>query len=471
VRNIVFQLRSWASLVRFKDLATGHVGILGLGREGQAVWRQIRDRFPAKVISLFAESASDDGFVETLDPDLDHCHFGPLDVERLQQFDLLVRSAGISPYREELQQLRSLGVRFTTASTLWFAENPAAKTICISGTKGKSTTAALTAHLLNCAGVHACLSGNIGRPMLDCDNPAVDWWVIELSSYQISDLEAEPDVAVILNLSDEHIDWHGGAQRYRADKLRLAELTVGGRLIANFSDSVLRESLLQHRDIIWFNDDSGEGRGWQAGENEVVSGHEGQIVSAPTALPGEHNMQNLAAALTVIDGLGLEIADLDQALASFTGLPHRLQFIGERNRVSYIDDSISTTPVSVAAALQTIGTEAVVLLLGGMDRGLDWSDFATRLAVQAPQAIITMPDNGLKILASLRASGVKPAGGLHAVEDLSRAVVLAQSLVPEKGCILLSPGAPSFPHFRDFEDRGDQFASYAGIEKSAPGTH
>lgn len=457
----------------FRDLASHSVAILGLGREGQAVWRQIRSRFPGKTIHLFAESTVDDGFNEVLDPDLDHCHFGPLDVEHLKQFDLLVRSAGISPYRAELQQLRSLGVRFTTASSLWFAENPDAKTVCISGTMGKSTTAALTAHLLNCGGLNTCLAGNIGRPMLDCESTAADWWVIELSSYQISDLEAEPDVAVILNLSDEHIDWHGGVDSYRADKLKLADMAGRGRLIANFSDSVLAEGLEGRGDVIWFN----SAGGWQAGEGEVIFGVGAKIVPAPVSLPGEHNMQNLAAALTVIDELGLEISDLDQALASFTGLPHRLQIIGEQDHVCYVDDSISTTPVSVAAALETIGTGGVVLLLGGMDRGLDWSDFADGLVGQAPLAIITMPDNGPKILASLRKSGVEPGGGLHAVDDLSQAVELAQTLVPDGGYILLSPGAPSFPHFRDFEDRGDQFASYAGIEKrsgiekGAGGTH
>jgi len=453
--------------VRFRELASERVAILGLGREGQAVWRQIRHRFPAKPISLFAENAADGGFIEALDPNLDHYHTGPLQVRHLQQYNVLIRSAGISPYREELQQLRSLGLRFTTASSLWFAENPTAKTICISGTKGKSTTAALIAHLLNYAGTKTCLAGNIGRPMLDFENMVVDWWVIELSSYQISDLEAEPDVALILNLSDEHIDWHGGSERYRADKLRLAALTQRGRVIANFSDSMLRENLRERENIIWFNCADT----WLAGVAEVVAGHGARTISTPASLPGEHNTQNLAAALTVVDALGLDIPDLDQALASFTGLPHRLQFIGEKDDICFVDDSISTTPVSVAAALKTIGTEAVVLLLGGMDRGLDWSGFANGLVGKAPSAIITMPENGPKILASLKQSGVMPERGLHAVNDLSQAVVLAKSLVPEKGCILLSPGAPSFPRFRDFEDRGNQFASYAGIEKNKTGTH
>jgi len=447
--------------MQFDDLAEASVAILGLGREGQAVWRQIRSRFPEKSLHLFAESAADDGFKVRLNPDLDHCHFGPFDFDLLKKFDLLVRSAGISPYRVELQQLRSLGVRFTTANSLWFAENPGEKTICISGTKGKSTTAALITHLLNYAGVNACLSGNIGRPMLDCESVGVDWWVIELSSYQLSDLEAEADIALLLNLSDEHIDWHGGAARYRADKLKLADMAGHGRLIANFSDPVLVESLTRRNDVIWFN----RAGGWRANGAGVISGNGDRVVSAPESLPGEHNLQNLAAALTVIGELGLEIPNLDQALASFGGLPHRLRTIAYKDGIRYVDDSISTTPVSVAAALETIGYQRVVLLLGGMDRGLDWSDFAKDLAGQSLAAIITMPDNGPQILASLKKFGVEPGRGLHAVENLSQAVALAQTLVPEKGCILLSPGAPSFPHFRDFEDRGDQFANYAGIEK------
>ena len=176
-------------------------------------------------------------------------------------------------------------------------------------------------------------------------------------------------------------------------------------------------------------------------------------------------MQNLAAALTVLDALGLEVENLDEALSTFTGLQHRLQFIGENSGIRYVDDSISTTPVSVAAALQTMGYKDVVLLLGGMARGLDWRDFAADLTDRTPYAISTLPDNGPTILDYLKRAGIKPEGGLHALARLSDAVTLAQKLVPEKGCILLSPGAPSFPHFRDFEDRADQFANYAGIEK------
>ena len=454
--------------MRFRELKNSRVAILGVGREGQAVWRQIRQRYPDKPLSLFSESTVNEELRQQFDPAVDELHIGPLDIERLGKFDLLVRSAGISIYRDELVRLRSSGARFTTASNLWFAENPTARTICITGSQGKSTTAKLIAHLLSHAGVRVCLAGNIGRPMLDCEDEAAQWWVIELSSYQISDLEAKPDIAVLLNISEEHLDWHRGIEHYKADKLRLAQLASGGRLIANYSDDVLRHNLKHTADITWFN----KSGNWQAGATSIFhqSGKSGlpakerRQVVAPASLPGEHNAQNIAAALTVIDTMGLDIPRLDEALSSFRGLPHRLQLIGERAGVSYVDDSISTTPVSVAAALQTVGHQGVVLLLGGLDRGLDWNGFASSLLDRAPHAIITLPDSGPKILDCMKAAGVEPPGGLHTAAGLKEAVVLAESLVPEDGCVLLSPGAPSYPHFRDYEDRGRQFKVYSGFK-------
>ena len=187
--------------MRFSELKNSRVAILGVGREGQAVWRQIRHRYPGKPLSLFSESTVNEELRQQFDPVVDELHIGPLDIERLGKFDLLVRSAGISIYRDELVRLRSSGARFTTASNLWFAENPTARTICITGSLGKSTTAKLIAHLLSHAGVRVCLAGNIGRPLLDCEDEAAQWWVIELSSYQISYLEAKPDIALLLNIS------------------------------------------------------------------------------------------------------------------------------------------------------------------------------------------------------------------------------------------------------------------------------
>jgi UDP-N-acetylmuramoylalanine--D-glutamate ligase len=379
---------------------------------------------------------------------------------------VLIRSAGISPYREPLVAAKAGGMRITTATNLWFAENPQANTICISGTAGKSTTSTLVAHLLGEAGLTARLAGNIGQPMLGIDAAGTDWWVIELSSYQITDFDGRPDMALLLNISQEHLDWHRGFAAYVNDKLRLAEVAGEGRVIANFEDRLLRRRLEPGPGIHWFN----HPHGWRVVGNAVV-GQGGQRIMAPESLPGSHNLHNLAAALTLLDRLDIEVPDLGRALDDFHGLPHRLELVGRKDGVRYINDSISTTPVSVAAALETIGYRDVVLLLGGMDRGLDWDSFAAGLAEYLPHAIIALPDNGPRILDSLARAGMQPAGGMHQAGGLEEAVELARELAPGGGAILLSPGAPSFPHFRNFEERGERFMELAGIEKSACSAH
>ena len=303
--------------MRFSELEKPRVAILGAGREGRAVWRQLRKRYPGKPLALFSESSFEESFVQMTDSGIDHLYPGAFDVVALEDYDVLVRSAGISPYRAELRELGAKGVRFTTASNIWFAENPNARTICISGTLGKSTTASLTAHLLRQSGLDVCLAGNIGRPMLDVDE-SPDWWVIELSSYQLSDLNAKVEVAVLLNLSEEHIDWHGGLQRYHSDKLKLARLACDGHVIANHADEILLGALEDDEAVTWFNHTGG----WSADRNSVFRNHGGPAgqaereaektsglpmrLAAPPALPGQHNMHNLAAALTIMELLGLD---------------------------------------------------------------------------------------------------------------------------------------------------------------------
>ncbi len=209
------------------DLEAARMAILGAGREGQAAYAWLRKTLPHKALTLLVESPADPAFLGCLRPG-DCLVHEALNAARLQSFDMLIRSPGISIYRQPLRAALDAGVRITTASNLWFAAHPSAQTICITGTKGKSTTSALVAHLLQSCGCQVRLAGNIGLPLLACDDQGVDWWVIELSSYQIADLEAAPTIAVILNFSPEHLDWHGSESVYRRDKLRLADLARQG---------------------------------------------------------------------------------------------------------------------------------------------------------------------------------------------------------------------------------------------------
>ncbi|NND55768.1 MAG: UDP-N-acetylmuramoyl-L-alanine--D-glutamate ligase [Xanthomonadales bacterium] len=435
------------------------VAILGAGREGQAAWRFLRESNPQDSITLIAETEPEADFIGQLSA-RDHVLTGPLAEAGLHRFKTLIRSPGISPYRSSLQRAIKAGARITTPSNLWFAAHPRERTICITGTKGKSTTSSLLAFLLESLGQHVRLAGNIGLPLLDCDDRKVDWWVIELSSYQLADLDASPTVSVILNLTAEHLDWHGGEETYRNDKLRLARLSGQRPLLLNAADTVLTEALSGRDNVEWFNHASAihvqDGRLFDA-DTELP-------VSLPQSLPGVHNLTNVAAALSVLRLLGEDVAKAARFVSAFKGLPHRLQLLGETEGVRYVNDSIASTPFATVAALESCAGQEVTLLVGGLDRGVDWSPYMNRIRKVPPRAIIALPDSGPKIIRALQQAGISPGKGWHEADDLAAAVGLAGKLTGPGGVVLLSPGAPSFPRFTDYRDRGRQFAELSGFE-------
>jgi UDP-N-acetylmuramoylalanine--D-glutamate ligase len=441
------------------DMETGRIAILGTGREGRAAWRYLRDLYPAIELTLIDEKSPDPAIAGAL-TGRDRMVTGPLSKAGLEGFDVLVRSPGISVYRASLRRAAEAGVTITTPSNLWFAAHRDQRTVCITGTKGKSTTSALLAHLLATSGYAVRLAGNIGKPLLECDDQGVDWWVIELSSYQLADLEAEPTLAVILNLSPEHLDWHGSAETYRSDKLRLADLAGSNPVFSNAADPGLRAALADQSNVRWINREDGirvAGRRLFEGDRELA-------VRLPAGLPGTHNLTNVAAALMVAREIGMALEEAAGAVTTFRPLPHRLQLLGERAGLRFVNDSISSTPVATVAALESFAGETVTLIVGGLDRGLDWVPYMEAFEVMTPQAVIGVPDNGGRIVATLRGAGIQPQHGLHEASGLAAAVSLARRLTPNGAIVLLSPGAPSFPQFRDYRDRGRQFAAICGFE-------
>ncbi len=447
------------------DLETGKIAILGAGREGQSAYNWLRGRLPQQALTLIAESPADPVFAKTLRP-ADRLLVEPLTAARLRSFDVLIRSPGISIYREALREAADAGVRITTPSNLWFASHPAAQTICITGTKGKSTTSALLAHLLQSCGRQVRLAGNIGLPLLSCDDQGVDWWVIEMSSYQIADLEAAPTIAVFLNFSPEHLDWHGGERAYWRDKLRLAELTGQGKVIVNASDLELAGHFAAAANVIWFNTFAGvHVEGKRLFDRNILL-----PASLPEGLIGHHNLLNTAAALTAAGAAGLDLQQAARAVASFKCLPHRLQVLGLRKGVTYIDDSIASTPVATVAALEALQDSPIVLILGGFDRGIDWSRYASAFRAASIKLVIGLPDSGPRIIGILREAGVSPAHGFHPAPDLPTAMAWAEEHSSPGDTVLLSPGAPSFPQFSDFRDRGQTFARLSGFAEIAEGT-
>jgi UDP-N-acetylmuramoylalanine--D-glutamate ligase len=404
--------------VKFSELDGRRIALWGAGRETNAFSAQLERRLPGATITATIDDSTPEDEARAVLADADVC----------------VRSPGVSIYKPLIREAIDGGTTVTTATGLWLAERGGEHVIGVTGTKGKSTTATVIAHLLGQV-MPVELAGNIGRPvidLLDVDAGVVGgnqytWVVCELSSYQIADLTVGPEVAVLTNLSREHTDWHGGEDRYRADKLRLFELPCV-RVAVRPPDG-----------------------GWP-------------VLFEPGQLPlrGEHNARNVTAAIAAIEAAGLPLPLLPQALAGLTALPHRLQTVHtDASGTEWIDDSISTTPESTIAALEAFHDRAVVLIAGGSDREQDYRRLAEALAARAADtALILLPDTGAAIAAAAASHGFAE-DRMSTAGDMREATQRARRLAPGGGVVLLSPAAPSFNQYANFEERGDDFSALA----------
>ncbi|OOG45567.1 UDP-N-acetylmuramoyl-L-alanine--D-glutamate ligase [Rhodanobacter sp. C01] len=444
--------------MRIADLAGRRVAIWGFGREGRAAIAALRQRLPLQPLTLFC-GATEVKSARAFDAALDIVAGDP-DAPMLGAFDVVVKSPGISAYKPALLAAQAQGTQFTSGTALWFGENPDARVIAVTGTKGKSTTSALIAHLARALGLRTALAGNIGLPLLELlDSQVVsqpaDLWVIELSSFQTG--EAAPlELGVVTSLYEEHLDWHGSRERYVVDKLRLAD--VSRQLLVCALQTSLLERTQAHPHRLLF----GQPEGWHVVDGFIRRGSHEVFPVEQLAAPGLHNALNACAALAALAAVGMDAQAAAPALARFRPLPHRLQPLGEHGGRHWINDSISTTPLATLAALDSVEGREVTVIVGGHDRGLDWTDFVLGMKRHAPHAIVAQGANGPRIARALREAGVPVV--LEETVDLASAIARAKVLTPVGGVVLLSPGAPSFDQFHDYAERGRRFAELAGFE-------
>ena len=399
--------------MKFSELDGKRVALWGLGRETQAFKAQAEQRLSGAGITATIDDSTPEQEARAA----------------LAAADVLVRSPGVSIYKPLIKEARANGTIVTTATGLWMAEREGHHVIGVTGTKGKSTTATVIAHLLTQIAPTE-LAGNIGRPVIELlDLPRETWVVCELSSYQIADLRTGPEVAVLTNLSREHTDWHRCEEQYRADKLRIFELPGVRAAVRPLGDR----------------------GGWPL-----------VVPQEQIPLRGRHNAENVACACAAIEAAGFAVPPLPQALEGLTALPHRLQTVHTSDGgIEWVDDSISTTPESTIAALDAFADRPVVLIAGGSERDQDYGALGLALARrEAETHLVLLPDTGARLgdAAASRGFGVdrmSPAG------DMQEATRLAARLAREGGVVLLSPAAPSFNQYANFEERGEHFATLA----------
>lgn len=390
--------------------------LLGYGKEGQSTERFLQNHAPQAEIVIADQSRS-------------------ADYLNLQTTgDLVIKTPGIPK--------RLVTVPYTTATNIFFA-NVSKPIIGVTGSKGKSTTSSLIAAMLQAGGKRVRLIGNIGVPALDAfdEDALVDLYVMELSSYQLDDLERGPEVAVFTSFFPEHLDYHGSLEAYFQAKANIVRKGDKDQIfIYNAHYPELQELVA---------DTPGSALPFV---DEVPFSLEG------LRLRGAHNLQNLYGAWTVAQEFSVTPQQAETAIRNFEPLPHRLTEVGTFRGVTFVDDAIASAPEAAIQALQSI-PKVETMFLGGTDRGYVFDELAKMIDASGVRNIVLFPDTGEKIKAALLRHSAK-SFAFFETESMEAAVRFAYEHTSVGMTCLLSTASPSYRLWKNFEHKGDEFTKW-----------
>jgi UDP-N-acetylmuramoylalanine--D-glutamate ligase len=409
------------------------VGIWGWGTEGHVAFARLTAAGVDPVV--VDEECSGDGVTA----------FAAGGYQALGSCEVVVKSPGVSRYRPEVAELERRGVAVVGGLGLWMEEVDRRRVCCVTGTKGKSTTVSVLGHLLRGLGQAAFVGGNLGVPPYSPEAPTdVSWWVVETSSYQVTDLWSAPPVVAVTSLHPDHLDWHGPLERYYGDKLSLCRLPGARLTVANGADGELRRRRPQLGPHVVWVDPAAPGEAWL--DN--------------LGLMGPHNRGNALIARACLVAMGVPGAEDDTALgaaaAGYRGLPSRLHKVGEVGGVEFVDDSLSTNVGSTLAALAAFPRRRVALIVGGFDRGIDYSLLARAVADRHDTLLLTVPYVGPRVGAEVRRLGGREAPVVDCADEAEAAGAGYRWAGPG-GVVLLSPAAPSYGRYHDYRERAHAF--------------
>jgi UDP-N-acetylmuramoylalanine--D-glutamate ligase len=343
------------------------------------------------------------------------------DMALLEGIDVLVKSPGVPGEHPLVAAARAGGVPVWSEVELGYRLLRPRPFVGITGTKGKTTTAELLGEIFRSAGRPVEVAGNVGRPLSALDPPEDAWIVCELSSFQLEDVhELTLEVAVLLNLQPDHLDRHGTFEAYRDAKLRIFE-RAGHRVVPR-----------------------------ELGLDGVAFAADDELPAEPR-IPGAHNRANAAAATAVARLVGIDDRAIAQALATFPGVPHRLELVGERSGVRWVNDSIATNTFAVRQGVAAYDAP-LLLILGGRAKGEDFLPFARGLPGTV-RSIYLVGEAADELAAALDAAG----RGYERVETIARAVEAAARDAEPGDVVLLSPACASYDQYESFEERGEHF--------------
>ena len=432
------------------------IALLGLGVENRALARFLHARqIPFAVCDVRDPATPVEG--------VQQWRIGEGYLDELTDFDLLFRTPGLPTLDPRLCAARRCGVEVSSQTRLFLQLCPA-PVLGITGTKGKGTTTALLHALLATDSAARVFSGgNIGRPPLEFidELQSTDRVVLELSSFQLQDLDQSPHIALVLSVTEDHLDYHADRAEYvDAKKPVCCYQTPGDILVVNRDCTTARTFADESPAAHWAfstTTPSIPGAWIAAGQLWACCSGTQPTAICPVAdipLRGRHNWSNVAAAVAGALAFGASATHFAEALRTFEGLPHRLEYVAERDGVTYYNDSLATTVDATCAALRAFDAP-LLLIAGGASKGADFSALGTAIAAGDVRAALLIGQEAPRIAAAVQQAG---AGGIvRCCRDLPQALDTARHLAQTGDVVLLSPACASFDQFASYAERGDLF--------------
>ena len=369
------------------------------------------------------------------------------------EIEMAVKSPGISYEHDIIKEMISKNVEIISEIELAARYLKNEKVVAITGTNGKSTTVSLVAAILEKAGRKVFLCGNIGDPIIGGVGKGYDFLVVELSSYQIENLESlHPDVSAVLNVSPDHLDRYESYEDYLMTKVKLLKLTEkSGLAVLNGSDEPLLAAAgsIDVKKALFSSSVPGE----TTYRNGSIYFGNSEIIMDDIELSGIHNVENIMASILCVSYFGVDENDIVDAVYSFTGLPHRTEFVDRINGVTFVDDSKGTNVGAVEKSLAGFNNSSVVLILGGVDKGGSYEPLLELVKEKCTGIILI--GSSIEIIRPVFTDVVS----LEEAYSMMEAVEKAYKMAAENSTVLLSPACSSFDWYSNYKERGKHFAS------------
>lgn len=447
-------------MINFRDRK---VGVLGLGNENIALVKFLVDR-DAKVVICDQKEKGELGECYEKVKDLSvQFRLGPHYLDHLEDFTLVFRTPGLPYFNSKIQAARKADVEISSQTKLFFKLCPC-PIIGITGTKGKGTTASLIYEILTRKSESRnskskkkygkiYLGGNIGNPPISFLEQLTkdDIVILELSSFQLQDLDKSPHIAVVLDIKIDHLDIHKNEKEYVEAKRNIvrhqtrkdfAVINADYLTSADFAASSLAK-------VYWFSRRKSVDSGCFVLYGDIVlrtdDGEFPIVKTADIELRGEHNLENITAAITAAFLAGAKIDSIRSAIKEFKGLEHRLEFVREIGGVKFYNDSFSTTPDTTIAAIKSFD-EPIILLLGGSEKKADYQHLTKTIAHKNIKLVIPIGKTAKRIIP-----------GIGEIKSMAEAVKIASNKAKSGDVILLSPASASFDCFLNYKERGNIF--------------